>query len=116
MVLEGLSRSFTHVRNVTCTFVGLVFSWPGVQRPPVIQCWEVRSDVSGVEEIILTMVAFNIVSGGVGGLSTAQTNKNKRMKVQITFCTWVLGFWAWLGVGLNSMSLSLFRLKRLRWL
>ena len=53
---------------------------------------------------------------GAGGHSTAQTTKKERMKVQVTFCTWVLGFWAWLGIGLNSMSLSLVWLKRLRWL
>ena len=69
-----------------------------------------------MEELILTTLAFNIVSGGSGGEQHSPDKKNKRMKVQITFCTWVLGFWAWLGVGLNSMSLSLFRLKRLRWL
>ena len=53
---------------------------------------------------------------GRGGDQHSPDKKSTRMKVQITFCTWVLGFWAWLGVGLNSMSLSLFRLKRLRWL
>ena len=75
MALEGLSRSFTHVRNVTCTFVGLAFCDLAFSAPPVRQCWEIRSAASGVEEIILTMVAFNIVSGGVGGRSTAQAKK-----------------------------------------
>ena len=76
MVLEGLSRSFTHVRNVTCTFVGLVLCDLAFSPPsPVRQSWEIWSAASGVEEIIPTMVAFNIVSGGVGGHSTAQTKK-----------------------------------------
>ena len=52
---------------------------------------------------------------GRGG-GTAQPRQKKQMKVQVTFCTWVLGFCAWLGIRLNSMSLSLFWLKRLHWL
>ena len=56
-------------------FAGLAFRDLAFSAPPLIQCWGVRSAGSGVEEVILTVFAFNIVSGGVGGHSTAQTKK-----------------------------------------
>ena len=43
--------------------------------PPLRQCWEIQSTRFGVEKNILTMFAFNIVSGGVWGHSAVETKK-----------------------------------------